>query len=288
MAARLTAYVVVGIVAATLIAGLIVGAQRDDSDGPIDIIIHNAKVYTAGRWHDGRSCGHPRQPDSARRQRARGHTPPPPPDDDDRRKGAAVVPGLQRRAPAFHRRRGRPEASISPAPRRSTRSNRASGRGRGACRGPWVIGRGWYYEPFPGGMPTRQQLDALVSGSAGPDRQLRRAHGVGEHARPPARRDHQEDAEPAGGVIVKDSENWRADRRVEGSGNGARAATCRKTTRADRRPALRAAIGEAQRNGITSVQNASGHADDSSCMPRRGGTASSASACMRRCRHPAC
>src|SRR5262245_32648783 len=48
MAARLTAYVVVGIVAATLIAGLIVGAQRDDNDGPVDIIIHNAKVYTAG------------------------------------------------------------------------------------------------------------------------------------------------------------------------------------------------------------------------------------------------
>ena len=46
MAARLTAYVVVGIVAATLIAGLI--AQRDDTDGPVDIIIHNAKVYTAG------------------------------------------------------------------------------------------------------------------------------------------------------------------------------------------------------------------------------------------------
>jgi len=47
MAARITTYVVVGIVAATLIAGLIVGAQRDDNDGPIDLIIHNAKVYTA-------------------------------------------------------------------------------------------------------------------------------------------------------------------------------------------------------------------------------------------------
>src|SRR4029453_9195549 len=49
MAARLTAYVVVGIVAATLIAGLIAGAQRDHIDGPIDVIVHNAKVYTAGR-----------------------------------------------------------------------------------------------------------------------------------------------------------------------------------------------------------------------------------------------
>ena len=47
MAARLTAYVVVGIVAATLIAGLM--AQRDDyPDGLVDIIIHNAKVCTAG------------------------------------------------------------------------------------------------------------------------------------------------------------------------------------------------------------------------------------------------
>ena len=48
MAARLTAYVVVGIVAATLIAGLIVGAQRNDIDGPVDLIVQNAKVYTAG------------------------------------------------------------------------------------------------------------------------------------------------------------------------------------------------------------------------------------------------
>src|SRR5919108_4920278 len=47
MAARLTTYVVVAIVAATLIAGLIVGAQRDDNSGPVDLIIHNAKLYTA-------------------------------------------------------------------------------------------------------------------------------------------------------------------------------------------------------------------------------------------------
>ena len=51
MAARLTSYVVVGIVAATLIAGLIVRAQRDDNDGPVDLIVHNAVVYTADRSH---------------------------------------------------------------------------------------------------------------------------------------------------------------------------------------------------------------------------------------------
>ena len=47
MAARLTTYLVVAIVAATLIAGLIVGAQRDDNEGPVDLIVHNAEVYTA-------------------------------------------------------------------------------------------------------------------------------------------------------------------------------------------------------------------------------------------------
>ena len=43
MAARLTTYVVVAIVAATLIAGLIVGAQRDDSEGPVDLIVPTPK-----------------------------------------------------------------------------------------------------------------------------------------------------------------------------------------------------------------------------------------------------
>lgn len=44
MAARLTAYLVSLIVAATLIAGLIVGAQND-GDAPVDLIVYNGKVY---------------------------------------------------------------------------------------------------------------------------------------------------------------------------------------------------------------------------------------------------
>jgi len=27
---------------------------------------------------------------------------------------------------------------------------------------PWVLGRGWYYAPFPGGLPVKEQLNALV------------------------------------------------------------------------------------------------------------------------------
>jgi predicted amidohydrolase YtcJ len=45
MAARLTAFVVSAIVAVTFVAGLIVGAQREDDGGPADLIIHNARVY---------------------------------------------------------------------------------------------------------------------------------------------------------------------------------------------------------------------------------------------------
>ncbi|MHB8612875.1 MAG: amidohydrolase [Candidatus Dormibacteraceae bacterium] len=29
-------------------------------------------------------------------------------------------------------------------------------------RGPWVVGRGWFYSAFPGGMPTLELLDRLV------------------------------------------------------------------------------------------------------------------------------
>jgi predicted amidohydrolase YtcJ len=46
MAARLTALAVALIVGVTLVAGLIVGAQRDDDTGPIDLLIYNGRVYT--------------------------------------------------------------------------------------------------------------------------------------------------------------------------------------------------------------------------------------------------
>src|SRR5262245_23591550 len=46
MAARVTAFVVFAIVAVTFVAGLIVGAQREDDSGPVDLIVYNARVYT--------------------------------------------------------------------------------------------------------------------------------------------------------------------------------------------------------------------------------------------------
>src|SRR5918997_1616694 len=48
MATRLTTILVAVIVGATFVAGLIVGAQRDDASGPVDLIIVNGKVYPGG------------------------------------------------------------------------------------------------------------------------------------------------------------------------------------------------------------------------------------------------
>jgi predicted amidohydrolase YtcJ len=48
MASRLATILVIVIVGATLIAGLMVGAQRDDANGPVDLIIVNGRVYPGG------------------------------------------------------------------------------------------------------------------------------------------------------------------------------------------------------------------------------------------------
>ena len=46
MRSRLPVLLVVAIVAATVIAGLVVGAQRDDRSGPVDLIVLNGRVFT--------------------------------------------------------------------------------------------------------------------------------------------------------------------------------------------------------------------------------------------------
>ena len=48
MASRVTTFIVVLIVVGTLIAGYMVGAERADEDGPVDLIITNAQVFTGG------------------------------------------------------------------------------------------------------------------------------------------------------------------------------------------------------------------------------------------------
>ncbi|MET0214011.1 MAG: amidohydrolase family protein, partial [Vicinamibacterales bacterium] len=163
MAARLTAYLVAFIVGITVIAGLIAGAQRDDT-GPVDLIVLNGRVYTA----DGQGTiaeavavqrnkilrvGTNREVQRLRRPRtvvvdAR---------------GGAVLPGFN--DSHTHLLSGGLsmnqlnllDARTLPAIESAVHEWSAAHPDE-----PWVIGRGWLYEPFPGGLPTRQILDALV------------------------------------------------------------------------------------------------------------------------------
>jgi predicted amidohydrolase YtcJ len=264
MAARLTAYVVVGIVAATLIAGLIVGAQRDDIDGPVDIIVHNAKVYTAGasgtmaeavairgnqilRVGSERDVLRLRKPQTTMVDA----------------KGAAVLPGFNDSHVHFIGG-GLSLEQVDLAGARTLDEIQSLVRSWSSTHvdAPWLIGSGWYYEPFAGGLPTRQHLDAMVSDRPA---QLISADGHTAWVNTKALRlakITRKTPNPAGGVIVKDPKTGEPTGVLKESAIALVSSHLPKATRAERAAALRVAINEAQRNGITSIQNTEGNADE--------------------------
>jgi predicted amidohydrolase YtcJ len=160
MAARLTTYVVVAIVAATLIAGLIVGAQRDDSSGPVDLIIHNARVYTADahgtiaqaiaiRGNKILRVGNDRDVMRYRRPQTRVID----------AEGAAVLPGFNdAHASLVAEGRAREDVDLSDARTGEQVAQRVMAWLEVHPGAAWVVGRGW----SPTASPDRQlrsQLD---------------------------------------------------------------------------------------------------------------------------------
>jgi predicted amidohydrolase YtcJ len=264
MAARLTTFVVVGIVAATLIAGLIVGAQRDDSDGPIDLIIHNGTIYTADaagstaeavavRGNQIVRVGSDRDVLRLRRRQTAVI-------DANR---AAVIPGFN--DAHIHLIGGGlalDNIDLLDADALDVIEQRIAKWAADNPDRPWVLGRGWYYTPFPGGLPTRQILDALVSDRPA---QLVSYDGHTSWVNTKALQlagITKRTADPKNGVIVKDPRTGEPTGVLKESAMGLVARLVPAPTRDDRARALRAAVTEAQRNGITSVQVASGSVDD--------------------------
>ena len=264
MAARLTTLIVVGIVAVTLIAGLIVGAQRDDNDGPIDLIIHNGTVYTADA--DGTMAeaiavrgsqivrvGSDRDVLRLRR----------PQTEVIDARDAAVVPGFND-AHAHLIGGGLAldkidllDAETTDEIQRRIRSWATANPDR-----PWVTGRGWHYQPFPGGLPTRQMLDSAV-----PDRPAYLLSYDGHTAWVNTKalrlaRVTKSTPEPENGVIVKDARTGEPTGVLKESAMRLVGELLPKPTRDDRARALRAAVTEAQRYGVTSVQVAGGSIED--------------------------
>lgn len=264
MAARLTTFVVVAIVAATLIAGLIVGAQRDDSDGLIDLIVHNGKVYAADaagtmaeaiavRGNQIVRVGSDRDVLRLRRPQTQMID----------ARGAAVLPGFNDAHVHFiSGGLALDKIDLLDAVTVDDIQQRIREWADANPDRPWVQGRGWYYQPFPGSLPTRQMLDALV-----PDRPAYLVSYDGHTAwtntkalrlagitkRTPA---------PRNGVIVKDPHTGEPTGVLKEAAMSLVGRLVPVPTREDRARALHAAIGEAQRYGVTSVQVAGGSVED--------------------------
>lgn len=263
MAARLTTYFVVGIVAATLIAGLIVGAQRDDNDGLVDLIVFNGKVYTADasgsmaeavavRGNQILRVGSNREVNRLRRPQtvvvdAR---------------GAAVVPGFNDASARFiDGGVALDEVDLRDAATIDEIQARIRTWAEVHSDRPWVVGGGWDSNALTAG-PTRQMLDAAVAdrpvylrsrdGRAAwlNTNALRRA-GITRHT-----------TAPADGVIVREPRGGAPAGVLKGAAVALAARIVPRTTREDRVRGLRAAIVEAHRHGVTSVQDTIARADD--------------------------
>jgi predicted amidohydrolase YtcJ len=261
MAARFTAYAVAFIVGVTVIAGLIVGAQRED-DGPVDLIVVNGKVYTGD------------QDDLAEAVAVRGNTVVRVGSNGEIRRlrraqttvidarGGAVVPGFNdAHAHVISGGLSLDQVNLSEAQTVDDIKDTIRLWSHAHPERAWITGRGWYYQPFNGAMPTRQMLDALV-----PDRPAYLiaydGHtGWANTAALEAAGITRRTKNPAGGAIVHDS---------RGEPTGALKETAMalmnsvtpQPTEEDRLAAIRAAMDEAHSLGVTSVQDAGGSAAD--------------------------
>jgi predicted amidohydrolase YtcJ len=264
MAARLTTLVVVAIVAATLIAGLIVGAQRDDSEGPVDLIIHNAAVYTADAAHTTAEAvairGNQVLRVGSERDVMRLRRPQTTMIDAH---GGSVLPGFNDAHVHFlNGGLDLERIDLTDAPDVADIQRRVRSWAEANPDEPWVLGRGWYYQPFADGLPTRQLLDDIVN-----DRPVQLISYDGhtswvnslalERAGITRRT-----ANPKDGVIVKDPRSGEPTGVLKESAMALVARIVPAPTHEQRGRALRSAIGEAHKNGITSVQNAGGTAED--------------------------
>lgn len=263
MAARLTTFVIAGIVVVTFIAGLIVGAQRDD-DGPVDLIVHNGVVFTgeadgemseavAVRASQILKVGSDREILRLRR----------PQTVTVDAKGAAVVPGFN--DAHLHLVRGGlalDSADLSEAETLDEAIARASVWADANPQRAWIVGRGLDESVLEtAGPAARAALDAAFA-----DRPVQLHASNGQTAWVNARalefgRIVRRTADPEDGRIARDARG-DATGMLEGTAVGLVAELLPPPTPEDRTRALFAAIAEAQRNGITSLQNADGEAPD--------------------------
>jgi predicted amidohydrolase YtcJ len=258
MAARLTAYVVVAIVAATLIAGLIVGAQRDDNDGPVDLIVTNATVYTADRRGTTAEAVAVRGNQILRvgtaREVARLQRPQTVVVDAH---GGVVLPGFNdAHVDMIAGGLEMAGADLSGATTAEEVLDRVRTWSAANPQAPWVIGKGWAPAQFRSGLPTRRMLDGVVNGrpalfhgsdasepSVWVNSQALKLAGITRTARDPR------------GLIAREGRSGEPSGVQHGAVAAMLAAQVPEPSPEDRLQALRRAIAAANTQGITSAQN---------------------------------
>ncbi|HKB13420.1 MAG TPA: amidohydrolase [Vicinamibacterales bacterium] len=128
---------------------------------------------------------------------------------------------------------------------------------------PWIRGRGWGYGPFGDRTPTRQQLDAAVADRPAIMRCFD-GHSVWVNSKALAAAHITRDTpDPPHGTIVRDPGSGEPTGLLKESPAMALVnAVVPKPTADEQRRALKAALNEALRYGVTSLTDAAGNPDD--------------------------
>lgn len=269
MAARLTAYIVAVIVGVTFIAGLMVGAQRE-GDGPVDLIVVNGSVYTA----DGEGTmaeavaiqGNKILQVGSNREIQRLRRPQTVVVDA---RGGAVLPGFNdAHAHVITGGLALGEIDLGGARTLSAIESAISAWAEANRDREWVTGRGWTYDPFPGGLPTRQLLDALVPNRPAFITAYDGHTGWANTAALKRANITRRTPNPPGGVVVKDARTGEPTGVLKEGAVALVANLLPVVTEDERAAAVRAALDRAHRVGITSIHTAGGSAEDLALFDR--------------------
>ena len=259
MAGAPNTYVVVAIVAATLIAGLIVGAQRDDSrPGRPDY--SNAKVYTERIRLDRRRRRSPSAATPSYMSAAIARSPvSPAADHDDRCAGVAVLPGFNDAHAAFIAGGlAHDGVDLFDAETLDDMKARIADWADAHAETGWIVGCGLNYQRFADRADPRT-TDAAVErqGRSCCSRRTDMRAWLNSAALI-AGAHHSTLHDPGGGVIVRDARTGEPTGLLKDAAVSAVVHAMPPPTKEERARALRLAIRDAQEHGVTSVQDIAG------------------------------
>ena len=257
MESRIATFLVAVIVVGSIVAGLIVGARNDDRPDAVDLIVYNGSVFAgpgqpraealAIKGNEILRVGSNREIKAMRGRSTSmldAH-------------GGAVLPGFNDSHVHFiGGGTGLERVNLLGAETLDAIKSAITAFAESHRDQPWVLGRGWYYSPFAGGLPTKEILDELV-----PDRPAYMTcydgHTSWANSKALALAGITKDTpDPQNGEVVRDPKTGEPTGVLKEAAMQLVAKVLPETTNGDRLRAIRAAVKEAHRLGITSVQEA--------------------------------